>query len=172
MMAYADTLSGTVTADVNMKIVTTEGNLGGSNKAVHSIVKRLTDGSGSNAATGFFSTTFTATTGGITVSLADSADPLGAAGDDTPTMDPEGLKLRALLIENTDDTNYVAVKKGTNGEASVFTGATDSVKITAGGFFFWYSPAGVSAMNDGTDDEISVTANTASCDVKITYIFG
>jgi len=171
-MAYADTLTGTITADINTTIITSEGSMAGSRKAVHSVVKGLTDGSAANKATGFFSSTFTATTGGITVSLADSADPLGAAGDDTPTMDPEGLKLRALLIENQDDTNYVSVKKGTNGEASIFSGATDSIKLTAGGLFLWTSPAGVNAMNDGADDEILVTANTASCSVKITYIFG
>jgi hypothetical protein len=171
-MTYTDILTGTITGDVNVSISTNEGNIEGDKRAVHSIVKRLTDGTSSNQATGFFSSSFTATTGGITVSLADSVDPLGAAGDDTPTIDPEGLKLRALLIENQDTTNFISVKRGTNGETSMLSGGTDSIKITAGGMLLWVSPAGVSAMNDGSDDELLITANSASCTVKITYVFG
>ena len=171
-MAYADTLNGVIKADINTKILTSEGNISGDRSAVHAAKLALTDGSASGKATGFFSSTFVATVGGITISMADSADPLGAAGDDSPTMDPEGLKLRAVMLENSDTTNYVSVKQGTNGEASILSGATDSIKITAGGFFLWSSPAGVNAMNDGSDDEILVTANTDSCSVKITYIFG
>lgn len=172
-MAYTDVLSALIEAKLQPRITTTEGGIDGVRDASHVVSKRLTDGSGSGAATGFFSSTFTATTGGITVSLADSADPLGAAGDDTPTMDPEGLKLRALMIENQDTTNFVAVKSTTTtGETSMLTGTTDSIKITAGGVLLWTSPAGVSAMNDGADDEITITADTASCSVKITYIFG
>lgn len=171
-MAYADTLTGELQVIFNPYIITTEGNIAGNRRGLHKITKALSDGSGTGAATGFFSTTFTATTGGITISMADSADPLGAAGDDTPTMDPEGLKLRGFLIENQDDTNYISVKSGTNGDINILDGATDSIIVTAGGFFAWNSPAGVNAMTDGTDDEILVTADTASCSVKITYIFG
>lgn len=171
-MAYADTLTGTIKAEINTQISTSEGTLEGKNSLVHSVSKRLTDGSGSNQATGFFSSTFTATTGGITVSLADSADPLGAAGDDTPTMDPEGTELRAVLIENLDSTNYITVKRGTNGEASILTGGTDSIKLVAGGLFLWTCPAGDNTMNDGSDDELLITADTASCSVKISYVFG
>lgn len=171
-MAYADTFSGELEVRFTPKITTTDGLIEGEKSASHKILKRFTDGTGSGAAQGLFSETFTATTGGITVSMADSADPLDAAGDDVPTMDPEGLKLRAILIENLDTTNYVRVKSGTNGDINILTGGTDSINITAGGFFLWHSPAGIQAMNDGTDDEITVTANTASCSVKLTYIFG
>lgn len=171
-MAYADTLSGDVEVRIAPKITTTEGIVDGSRSIAHKILKRFTDGAGSLQATGFFGSTFTATTGGITVSLADSADPLGAAGDDAPTSDPEGLKLRLLCVENLDATNYVSVKKGTNGEASVLSGSTDSVRVDPGGFILWLSPAGNNAMNDGVDDELLVTADTASCSVKISYMFG
>lgn len=171
-MAYADTLTAEIVANLIPKITTVEGHIDGERQATHKITKNLVDGSSSGQATGFFSEVFTATTGGITISLADSVDPLGTAGDDTPTMDPEGLKLRAILIENQDTTNYVRVKSGTNGDINVLTGGTDSINITAGGMFLWHSPAGVNAMSDGVDDEIVVTANTASCSVKITYIFG
>lgn len=171
-MAYSDVLSGQINALLEPKIDTTEGGKIGERIASHKMVVRLTDGAGSGAATGFFSSTFTATTGGITISMADSADPLGAAGDDAPTMDPEGLKLKALLIENKDSTNFVRFTPGTNADTNVMTGNTDSINITAGGFILWYSPAGVSAMNDGSDDEIKITADTASCSVKITYLFG
>lgn len=171
-MAYADTLTATITAGINASLSTTEGGISGSRNAVHELSKKLVDGTSSGQATGFFSDSFTATTGGITLSMADSADPLGAAGDDAPTEDPEGLKLRAMLIENQDATNFVSVKAGANADTNIFSGSTDSVKITAGGMFLWTSPAGVSAMNDGVDDELLITADTASCTVKITYIFG
>ena len=172
-MVYADTLTGSIEVLVKPAITTTEGSVLGDRSVAHKIIKTMTDGSGSNQGTGFFSSTFTAVTGaGSTISLADSADPLGAAGDDTPTMDPEGLKLRCLLIENLDSTNFVTVSRGSNGETSVITGTTDGIKIVAGGFFLWYSPAGDSAMNDGADDEIKVVADSSSVSTIITYIFG
>lgn len=171
-MALTDTFTGDINLLINPRIVTAEGSIKGNRSIAHKIIKRLTDGSGSLQATGFFGSTFTATTGGVTISLADSADPLGAAGDDSPTTDPEGLKLRLLLIENLDSTNFISVKRGTNGETSMLSGGTDSIKIVAGGFNLWFSPAGDSAMNDGVDDEILVTSNSASVSVKLTYIFG
>jgi len=171
-MAITDTLRGEIIAQVVSTLDRTGGNVAGADVLSHKKRITLTNGSGSGQASGQFGTTFTATTGGITISLADSADPLGAAGDDVPSSDPEGTKLKFLLIENLDSTNYVAVKKGTNGDTNVFTGSTDSVRIDAGGIFLWYSPAGSNAMSDGVDDEIVVTADTASCSVKITYLYG
>lgn len=172
-MVYNDNLTAAIVASLNPVITTTEGGVIGERRAAHEIKKRLVDGSSSGQGTGFFSSTFTATVGGITISLADSADPLAAAGDDTPTSDPEGLKLRALLVENLDATNFITVKSTTStGETSMLTGTTDSIKITAGGFNLWFSPAGVSAMNDGVDDELDIQADTGSCSVKISYIFG
>lgn len=171
-MAFSDTLTGVITAELNFKNTSTEGGIEGTRKAVHTVRKKIVDGTSSGQATGFFSSTFTATTGGITVSLADSADPLAAAGDDTPTSDPEGLKLRAILVENKDATNYVSVKRGTNGETSILSGSTDSIRVDPGGMFLWTSPAGISAMNDGSDDELLFTADTASVSIKITYVYG
>ena len=171
-MAFTDTLVANITAELNPSTTTTEGNISGNRLAPHSVKRRLVDGSSSGQATGFFSSTFAATTGGITVSLADSADPLGAAGDDAPTSDPEGLKLRAILVENQDTTNFVLVKRGANGETSILSGATDAIKLVAGAIFMWTSPAGDSAMNDGSDDELLFTADTASVNIKLSYIFG
>src|SRR3990167_2453846 len=137
-MTLSDNLAGEVVAKIQARVTTTEGNQGGVVDAVHSLTKSITDGSGSAAATGIFSSSFTATTGGVTISLADSDDPLGGAGSDTPTTDPEGLKLKAILIENQDATNFVSVKKGTNGEASILSGSTDSIKIDPGGCVLWF----------------------------------
>ena len=162
-------------ARINAKVETTEGGLSGSNNADHEITKGMTDGTGNNQGTGAFSAEFEATTGGVTISLADSVDPLGGQGDDTPTdTDPEGTKLKAVLIENKEDAggNFVKVKRGTNGETSILDGSTDSIRINAGGFFLWYAPDGVSAMNDGTDDELLFTSSTANVTVKLTYIYG
>ena len=171
-IVLTDVLTTRLIARINAKVTTTEGGQEGNVDADHEITKSLTDGSGSGKATGFFSSTFVATTGGVTISLADSDDPLGSAGSNTPTSDPEGLKLRAVLIENEDSTNFVKVKQGANGESSIIDGSTDSIRIDAGGLFLWTSPAGISAMTDGTDDELLFTSSTANVTVKLTYIFG
>lgn len=172
-MALTDTLSGKIDFKLNAWLNRTQDvSITGKDSLNHTKAQSITDGSSTNQASGWFSSTFTATTGGVTISLADFADPLGAAGDDIPSADPEGLKLKAILIQNDDATNFVAVKQGTNGETSIITGSTDSIKISAGGAFMWSSPAGISAMNDGVDDELLFTADTASCSVKISYLFG
>ena len=172
-MALSDTLLGTVESKIDIRFARTNSNsLDGEDVIAFNKVLSLTNGSGSNQASGGFSSSFTATTGGISISLADSADPLGAAGDDVPTSSPEGLKLKAIFIENQDATNFVRVKGGVNADTNILTGSTDSINITAGGFFLWTSPAGVSAMNDGVDDELLITANSASCTVKIIYLYG
>ena len=171
-MAIADTLNGTIVAKIVSKLSRAGGNTTGKDTLSHNKDQVLTDGSSTNQASGQFGTTFTATTGGITISLADSADPLGAAGDDVPSSDPEGLKLRALMIENKDAINFIEVKQGANGEVSMLTGSTDSIKISAGGVLLWTTPAGINAMNDGVDDELLITADSASVSTKITYIYG
>lgn len=174
-MALADTLSGTITLQAISDLIRTSGtkdNVTGKDVLSHKYKLALTNGSSANQASGFFAATFTATTGGITVSLADSADPLAAAGDDIPSSDPEGLKLRFIMIENEDDTNFITVKQGTNGETSILSGSTDKINVMPGGCFAWCAPSGNSAMNDGTDDELLIAADTASCVVKISYIYG
>ena len=172
-MVLSDSLVGELLAKIQARVSTTEGSQEGIIDIVHTISKSITDGAGSGLATGGFSSTFTATTGGVTISLADSEDPLGGAGSDTPTdTDPEGTKLKAILIENKDATNFVTVKRGTNGEASILNGSTDGIKIDAGGFMLWHSPAGNNAMNDGVDDEFSFVANSASVSIKLTYLYG
>jgi len=171
-MAIIDTLTGTVEGKLRVGLARTTTNFNGEDIISFRKVLNLTDGASANQAVGGFSASFTATTGGITISLADSADPLGAAGDDIPTSDPEGLKLRAIMITNEDSTNYVDVAKGTNALTSWLGGTTPTVRIPAGGMLLATFPSGLDAMNDGTDDEIKVTANSASCTVKIAYIFG
>ena len=169
-MAYSDSLIGEIVARLNPAITTTEGGIVGERSANHTFKTNLTDGAGTDQATGFFSSTFTATTGGITISLADSADPLGAAGDDAPTSDPKGLLLRALMIENQDSTNFITIQQGTNALNNWNTGI---LNLSAGGVYLHTFPAGkTNPMNDGVDDEILITADTANVTTKITYIFG
>ena len=144
----------------------------GTDQISHSKTQTFTDGSGANQASAWFSSQFDATTGGITISLADSADPLGGAGDEVPTADPEGLKIRVVMIENTDDTNYVELSEGTNAITSWLGGTTPTVRIPAGGVLLQTFPSGLDAINDGADDEIKITANTDSCTVKISVIYG
>lgn len=171
-MALTDTLSGEILALLAPRIATIEGGIDGERLASHKKQVTLADGSSTNQATGFFSSTFTATTGGITISLADSDDPLGAAGDDTPTSDPEGLKLRAIMIENKDDTNYIKIEQGPNGLTNWLTASGDILQVPAGGVVLATFPAGLDALTDGTDDELKISANSASVSVKISYLFG
>jgi len=144
----------------------------GTDKLAHDFTDVLTDGSAANTASCWLSGSLSATTGGITLSLADSADPWGAAGDDTPSADPEGLQIRCLIVENQDDTNYVTLEKGTNGITGL--GTTPGIIIPAGGIFLLYSPIdGVGAdISDGVDDEIKLTANTAACTCKVSVMYG
>jgi hypothetical protein len=172
-MALSDTLSGTIDFDVNVVLSRTFGLATGKDNLSQKKTITLTDGSSTNQAAGWCSaSSITVTTGGITISLADEADPFGAAGDELPTSDPEGLKLRAIMIENTDSTNYITLGLGTNFITSWLGGTTPTVRIPAGGIILQTFPAGLDAMNDGADDEIKLTANSASCVVKISYIFG
>lgn len=172
MAALTDTLAGSILGRINVALTRASGNYTGKDVLSHEKDQSLADGSSTNQATGWFGDTFTATTGGITISLADSTDPLGSAGDSVPTEDPEGLKLRALMIENKDGTNFVDVGLGSNALTSWLTGTTPEVRIPAGGFLLVTFPAGLDAMNDGSDDEIKVTADTASVSVNISYLFG
>jgi len=171
-MAMTDILSGVINANLKINLNRLQSQISGKDVLSHNISTSISDGAGSNAATGFFGSVFTATVDGITISLADSEDPLGAAGDDVPSMDPEGLKIRAIMIENLDTTNYVEVGLGTNALTSWLTGTTPEIRIPASGFILATMPAGLDVMNDGVDDEIKVTANTDSCSVRISYLFG
>ena len=111
-MAIADTLSGSIYLKLNAALsrAQTYGGVAGKDALEVTHNQAYTDGTGSNQASGWFSSSLTVTTDGITISLADSEDPLGAAGDDVPTSDPEGLKLRAIVIFNDDSTNFVTLQ--------------------------------------------------------------
>jgi len=171
-MAYADTLTGNIEVRINPRIATLEGGIEGKRSVIHKIIQALSDGSGANAAVGFFSTTATATTGGITLSMAN-VDPLGAAGDDFPTGTVEGTKLKLIMFENTGTTNAATVEAGAAPDTNVLTGSTDEINLSAGGgFFLWYSPAGISALNDGVDDEFLIKSAASTTTVKITFIYG
>ena len=173
-MAITDSLSATFYAKIDADLTRAQsyGGFAGKDSIDVNKTQSFTDGSDSQQATGWFSSQFTATTDGITISLADSADPLGTAGDDVPTSDPEGKKLRALFIINEDTTNYIELENGTNALADMLTGTSAKIRIGPRGFLAISIPDGYSAMNDGSDDELKITANTSSCSVKITYMFG
>ncbi len=76
------------------------------------------------------------------------------------------------MLVNEDATEYVDVGLGSSALTSWLTGTTPEIRIPAGGMLLATFPAGLDAMNDGTDDEIKVTAQTTSCTVKIIYLFG
>ena len=172
-MAIADTLAGSLKINLSATLTRiNDGDLSGTDSLGHSISKIITNGSSTNQATCWLNEQVTVTTGATTISLADSADPFAAIGDEVPTADPEGLKLRLLLIENLDATNFVTLAEGANALADMLGGTSPTVKIYPGGVFLWSCPPGGSAINDGADDEITLQADTASCEVKVTALFG
>lgn len=175
-MALADALTAVVRAEIRSSLARSQGvgDFGGLDRYDHLINQVVANGSGASQATGAFTSQLTVTTGGITISLADSVDPLGGAGDDIPSSDPEGLKLRAIMIENLDPAtgNFITIAPGTNGITNWITGTNPFVRIPGGGFFAASMPNGIDALNDGVDDEILLTANTASVIVNFTYLFG
>ena len=170
-MSTTDELSGSIRLKINGSLTKTQdtGGVTGEDYLAISESLSLADGSSSDEATGWFSSQFTATTGGVTVSLADSADPLGGSGDNYPTEDPEGTKIKAIYIKNEDDTNYVTLGLGSN-PISNWLGTT--IRIPAGSVLFQYLPDGIDAINDGVDDELTFTANTDDCTVSLMYMFG
>ena len=173
-MAITDTLDAKLKVSLTGTLARAMGSGGhtGTDVLEHEKTQTFSNGSGANQASGWFSTLITVTTGSTTISLADSADPTGALGSDTPSADPEGLKLRAIVIENQDDTNYVTLGTGSNAITSWLGGSSPTVRIPAGGVLAATFPSGLDAMNDGADDEITLQANTASCVVKFSYLFG
>jgi len=172
-MAIADTLNASVYIKLaaGLARAQTYGGVQGKDSMEVSKTNSFTDGTSASQATGWFSSQFTATTGGITVSLAN-ADPLGGAGDDTPTGTVEGTKLRAIVITNEDATNYITVAPGTNGVTSWLAGTTPTIRVPAGGLLVSTFPAGLDTLNDGADEELSIVADTSSVVVKIAYLFG
>ena len=90
--------------------------------------------------------------------------------------DPEGLLLRAILVENRDPVdgtgNFITIAPGSNGITNWITGTTPFVRIPAGGLFLATMPEGIDTLNDGADDEILLTADTASVITRLTYLFG
>ncbi len=171
-MAITDTLRGIITAKLQIGLGRSDDNVSGDDILSHEYKKTILDGASTNQAVGWCSERVTATTGGITISLASSTDPFDTAGDSVPSSDPSELKLRAIMIENEDITNYVAVTNGTNALTLWLTGTTPTVRIPSGGVLLATFPAGLDAMTDGTDDEIKITANSASVSVVVSYLFG
>ena len=172
-MGLADTLSGTLDLSVKVDLVRAQGTtLTGTDKVAHAVVRSLTEGTGSDQAKAVLTGTLAVTTGGITISLADSVDPFSTGGDDVPNEDPEGYKLRALVVENLDPTNFVTLALGTNAVTNWLAGTTPTLRIPKRGISIFVLPDGIDALNDGVDDEIKLTADTATCSCRVTAILG
>ena len=116
-MAISDTLSGKISIDIDFALTRTSlGAMNGDDILRKKYVQNFTNGSSDGQASCWLSEfSMTAVTGaGSTFSIADSADPFGGIGDEVPTADPEGLKVRGLIIKNTDTTNFVTLSGGAN----------------------------------------------------------
>ena len=177
-MALGDTLTALIRAEIRSSLTRSQtlGDFSGQDKYDHLVAQTIANGSGGGQASGAFASELTVTTGGITVSLANSTDPLGAAGDDVPSNDPEGLRLRAILVENRDPTdgtgNFITIAPGSNGLTSWLAGTTPTLRVPAGGVQLATFPRGLDTMNDGSDDELLLTADTASVVCRLTYLYG
>ena len=172
-MAITDILSGTVKAEINIDLARTGGHgHTGVDKLYETSVLTLTDGDGSNEATGFFSEQFAmATSGGTTISMGEATTPI-SGGSQNPTEDPDGKDLRAILIENLDDAEYITVTTGTNALVGWLT-ATDEIRIPAGGCLLATFPADEVTLDaTGSKDEIKITAESGTCETQVSYVFG
>ena len=174
-MAKTDTLSGDISIRTDLKLTTAIGSLMTSfPRATLGKIFSFTDGTGTSQAEGWLTGVNTVTTDGITWSLADSVDPFGAGGDDVPEngYDPEGKKIKAILILNNDSTNYVTLGLGAHPPTDILAGTTPTHRIAAGSFYLYVNPKGTAAIEDGVNDELSLTANTATCSCEALVVYG
>ncbi len=174
-MAKTDTLSGSVRVCTDLKLATViSTTMTATPTLSHGKVFTFTDGTGTDQAQGWVTGAITVTTGGITLSLADSADPFSTGGDDVPEngFDPEASKIKAIIIENTDPTNFVTLGNGANKPTDILGGTTPTLRIHPSGVFAYIIPKGTLAINDGVDDELVLTADTASCICKVSVLYG
>ena len=173
-MVMTDTFSGIIKASVLGQLARAGGNFTGTDVLSHDILKNMNEGSGTGAASGWCAAaTLAITTSGADIDLASATDPFGAIGDEVPTMAPTGTKLKVFMIENLDATNYVTLKPGAaNSVTNWFGAATHTIRIPALGWALFYFDAGQSTLTAASTDRINITANTGTCNVKLTYIFG
>lgn len=172
-----DTLTAIVQAKIRASLVRSDYGPKGDDVYLQDIKKNIANGTGSSQATGAYTHTGSVPTGGVTISLAafdlvDSANnPVN--GGPPPSEDPEGKRIKGLLIENLDSTNYMTVRNTGNAITGIIGGTSTHLKIDPGGFFLWFSPTGAGPINDGTDDELAFFADTAEISqVRLTYVFG
>jgi hypothetical protein len=172
-MAITDILSGSIRTIVNFALQRTgEGYMSGTDKLTHTLETVFTDGAGASQATCWLSGNGTVTqAAAITFSLADNVNPLSTFSNAVPSKgaDPEGLKIRMMILTNEDDTNYIEIKQGA---AAWPLPDFDTTIVYPGGSFVWVAPNGGTVINDGADDELQVQANTADCLAKFIVLYG
>lgn len=174
-----DVLSAVVQGKIRAALARA-GEVSGEDIYLHNVEKPMTDGSGTSQVTGAWDHRGTIPTAGVTISLA-AYDPAAGTGNptdgaNTPSEDPEGKKLKAILVENEDSTNTMTFGIGGSTYALdgiLISGSNKSIQVDPGGLFLWYSPLGTSAMNDGVDDEVTLAADTDDTGyAQLTTLFG
>lgn len=133
---------------------------------------------------GAFHEIITVTTASQTISLADSAGPMGGLGSNVPSADPEGATLKLLAFKNltptdgTGQTVFVSFGEtlGTFGPVLSYSTlgklADSALEVIAGGMVAFFGPQGHNpAMNDGVDDEIAVKVLSGTADLEVLYAF-
>lgn len=146
--------------------------LSGGENILHDVKIDWTDGTGDGQVTVILTGAITVpVAGAATVSFAN-ADPYGTMGDDVPSGTVEALSLKFLLIQNLDDTNYITIGEGAAPLPNFLGGTSPTLYLGPSSYhkFTWYK--GTSAINDTSDDELTLLANTADCSAKLTAGFG
>ena len=167
-----DTLSGSVSIIENLTLaVAGDGNDSGTDRLNSTSTTTFTDGAGAGQASCWLSSTFDVAVAGSPhqISLADDANPLGALATTVPTADPEGLKLRMLVIKNNDAANTLTLLPGAGFPVTLITG---NHLIYPGGTLTLLFPDGSHALNDGADDEIGLTAAGGTISVTMDVLYG
>jgi len=168
-MAIVDTMTGQTDMQFSFTLKRAAGGyFGGSDSMNHTFSTGFTDGTGASEAQIFLTGEGTVTFGAaITLSLADSVNPLSTFSAELPTADPEATKIRMLFVKNEDDTNFITLTQGVNALTDF-----NATVIYPGGAFMWIAPSGGITINDGIDDEITVQADTGDCLAKIAVVYG
>jgi len=167
-----DTLSGSVSIIENLTLaVAGDGNDSGTDRLSATNTTTFTDGSGAGQASCWLSSTFNVAVVGSPhqISLADDVNPLGPLSTTVPTADPEGLKLRMLVITNNDASNTVTLLAGAGFPVTFITANT---LIYPGATIVLLYPDGSHTLNDGVDDEIGLTAVGGTISVTMDVLYG
>lgn len=170
-MAITDNLSGSISTLLNFALArASDGDFSGVDRMQNTYTRNFTNGAGVDQATCWLTGQGTVTfAAAITCSLADSVNPLSTISNNVPSADPEGLKIKMMLITNLDATNIVTLSSVGAAWSLTDFGTTLIYPL---GMLVWVAPGGGITINDGADDEIQLQAAVGDCICRIDVLYG